>query len=105
MVQTLGFNYNHAQVVAENDPPVLLAAAFGLAESLLQMPLQSWRGRAQEVFHPRQEIHHLASVWVPLDKALSDIPARWELMDVVLNAEPPQNSCDAIGGDVVAAVG
>lgn len=33
--------------------------------------------------------------------------ARWQvvLMDVVLNAEPPQNSCDAIRGDVVAAVG
>lgn len=104
LVRTLGFNYDHTQVVAENDPPVLIAAAFGLTESLLQMPPQSRWGRAQEVFRPRQEIHHLASGWVPLDKALSDIPARRELMDAVLDAEPPQNSRDAVGGDVVAAV-
>lgn len=105
VVWTLGFNHNHTQVVAEDDPPVLLAAALGLAESLLQLPPQPRGGRAQEVFRPRQEIHHAASNGVPLDKALGDIPARWELINVVFNAQSLQNIRDAVGGDVVAAVG
>lgn len=46
----------------------------------------------------------MASSWVPLNEALSDVPTRWELINVVLDAELPQNCRDAVGGDVVAAV-
>ena len=105
LVRTLGFNHDHTQVVAEDDPPVLFAAALRLAESLLQLLPQPRGGRAQEVFRPCQEIHHAASDQVPLNKALGDIPAWWELVNVVLNTKPLQNICDAAGGDVVAAVG
>lgn len=105
LVQALGFRYDHTEIVAENDSPVLPAAAFGLAESLLQTAPQSRRCCAQEVFCPRQEIHHMASGWVPLNKALGDVPARWELINVVLDAELPQHCRDAVGGDVVATVG
>lgn len=105
LVWALGFNHNHTQVVAEDDPPILSAAALGLAQSLVQPPPQSRGGRAQKVFCPRQEIHHEASNRVTLDKALGDIPARRELMNAVHNTQSLQNIRDAVGGDVVAAVG
>lgn len=104
LVQALGFHYDHTEIVAENDSPILPAAAFGLAESFLQAAPQSCWCCAQEIFCPCQEIHHMASSWVPLNEALSDVPTRWELINVVLDAELPQNCRDAVGGDVVAAV-
>lgn len=104
-MQALGVHDDHAEVVAEDDPALPGAAALGLAQSLLQPPPQRRRGRAQEVFCPRQEIHHAAPGRVPLAEALGDVPARRELEDAVLQPQPPQRRGDAAAGDVVAAVG
>lgn len=48
----LGFDYNHTQIITENDASIFFVATFWLAQSLLEALLKIKRCSAHEVFSP-----------------------------------------------------